>query len=147
MSDEPLNDDAPTAPIPAEAKKKKKRKPLPTSLSFEVKLKEIPVDLVGANGVAEKYVLREIKGKARDEVVSFILERMKHDPRTGKPLGLRDIRGLQPLLLGYSLFDSSGKACTKEFIGELPGNVQRQLYETSQQLSGLDDDDDEEGND
>ena len=65
----------------------------------------------------------------------------------GKAVGIKSFDGFQADLLKMCLFDDSGVAISTEDIEALPSSTQQELFKRAQQLSGLEDKDEEEKND
>ena len=99
--------------------------------SFELKLKEVEVQLDG-----QKYIMRELTGKQRDQYLDLIAKRVQYV--NGNQAGMKSLSGLQSSLLAMCLIDSSGNLVKESVITEYPGSVQSQLFKLAQQLSGLD---------
>jgi hypothetical protein len=91
------------------------------------------------NGKEEKFMMRELSGEARDRYLQDLGSRMRTD-KDGKPAGMRDYKNLQATLLSLGLFHSDGKPVDIKTIQKWPARVQKQLHEKLTQMSGLDDD-------
>ena len=97
---------------------------------FELKLKELEVELSGA-----KYVLRELTGKQRDKYLDTVAKRVNYV--NGQQAGMTSLSGLQSCLLSMCLIDSDGNAVKEAVIADFPGSVQSKLFKMAQDLSGL----------
>ena len=106
-------------------------------LKLSLRVKEIPVILENADGVEEKYTLRELIGKTRDEYLTSIADKMKYDGK-GNPSGLKNFDGLQSSLLSRTLFDAESKPVSVEKLDAFPASALTTLFEKSQELSGMD---------
>ena len=98
--------------------------------SFELKLKEVPVELSG-----EKYIIRELTGKQRDKYLDTVAKRVSYV--NGQQAGMTSLSGLQSSLLSMCLIDSEGNNVPENVIAEYPGSVQSKLFKVAQDLSGL----------
>lgn len=106
-------------------------------LTFELKLKCIPVELNNSAGVPETYTLSELTGVQRDEYLNDTASRMKFDGQ-GKAQGVKDFKGMQAKLVSLCLTKGSGGApVTVETINTWPASVVSALFKEAQKLSGL----------
>jgi hypothetical protein len=109
-----------------------------STLSFDIELKEQPVELVNPDGTKKEYILKEMDGRGRDKYMNQLQSNMVM--KDGKPQGLKDYEGMHSSLLVRTLFDKeSGKAASKEFIQGLPARVTAALFGASQTLNALSD--------
>lgn len=109
---------------------------LTQKLTFSLRLKEVPVEVEKADGVASTYTLRELTGKQRDHFLQELSKRSKFV--NGRPTGQVDLEGLQSELLTMCLFDSSSLAVKVDELQNFPAHVLSTLFKAAQQLSGLD---------
>ena len=111
-------------------------------LEFSLELETIPVTIAG-----DSYVLTELDGRQRDKHIAALARRMKNVKGEQR---LTNYDGLQASLIAMSLFrieDGQRVAVSSETIQTWPSKVVRALHEKAAELSGLDVQDDEEGND
>jgi len=120
-------------------------------LKFSLALQTIDVELENPeNKEVEKFILREMDGVARDSYISFISKRMKSDSKGDTQVTNFD--GLQANLLHSCLFrvTDQGKetAVPMGTIQKWPSRVVGALFDKAKEISGMDDDAEEEaGND
>jgi hypothetical protein len=106
-------------------------------LTFELKLKSIPVELANASGVPENYSLNEMTGVQRDEYLNDTASRMKFDPK-GQAQGVKDFKGMQAKLISLCLTKGSGGAAvTVETINGWPATVVSALFKEAQKINAL----------
>lgn len=106
-------------------------------LTFELKLKSIPVELANQQGVPENYTLSELTGVKRDEYLNDTASRMKFGA-DGKAQGVKDFKGMQATLVSLCLTKGSGgEKVTIETINTWPASVVSALFKEAQKLSGL----------
>ena len=106
------------------------------TLSFDIELKEQPVELVSPDGTKKDYLLKEMDGRGRDKYMNQLQLNMVM--KDGKPQGLKNYEGLYAELLTKTLFDKeSGKFASKEFIQGLPARVSSKLFTAAQTLNAL----------
>jgi len=107
-------------------------------LKFDLKLKEIPVTLVGSDGVEKNCTLRELDGVRKGDY----LEGMKDNIvlSGGEVQSVKSFAGLEAALLCLCLYDENNKLMSKDDIQKFPSTVQTALFQNAQELSGLDED-------
>lgn len=111
-------------------------------LNFDLILQELPVTLTNADGVAEQYVLRELTGRGRDQYLNNLTGRLVTDAKGNSRM--KDFTGLQSNLVGRCLFRKDGQAVTEAELVQWPARVLSKLFDKAKELSGLDDDAEEE---
>ncbi len=104
-------------------------------LKFSVKLKSVPVEIEGTDGVKHQCTLKELTGKQRDIYLNDMGKRMTFVK--GEPAGLNDFEGLQTGLLTLCLFDENNTPIAKEVLEGYPSGVLTKLFVAAQELSGL----------
>lgn len=102
--------------------------------------KEKSIILDGENGEEKKYTLRELTGTQRNIYLNKMTKRVKI--RDGKAIGINSFDGFQSDLLCNSLLDENGDLVLKEEIEGMPSSTQQTLFEESQKISSLEDQDD-----
>lgn len=102
-------------------------------LSFNLKLKEEPVEIDGA-----QFKLVELTGAQRDTYLSLQASRAERHPETGKIVGIKNFDGINTKLVSMSLRGPDGKQVPEATIKDWPSTVVEALFETAQELSGLD---------
>ena len=105
-------------------------------LKFELKLKELSVEMVGTDDQAKTYTLREVSGKQRDLFLNDMSKRV--DFAKGEAQSISNFEGLQAGLLALCLYDENNKLVTKDVIQGYPSSVISSLFAEAQKLSGLD---------
>lgn len=114
------------------------------TLSFSLQRKEVPVTLDN-----EEYVIVELDGRERDKYLGTLGKRTRFD-KDGKPAGLKDFDGIQASLLTLSLYKlgaTGREAVDAKTIQSWPSSVVSDLFDIAKDLSGIEVDEDEEGND
>lgn len=111
---------------------------------FSLALKERAFTIDGRT-----FVLKELDGDGRDCYMNTVQSRMKNLPNGTQVV--KDFKGLQASLLARTLFEilpDGEKLMDSKTIQSFPTSTQKQLFDMSQQLSGLDPvAEDTEGND
>lgn len=108
----------------------------PEPIRLSLKRKTQPIILENPDtGEDEKYLLRELTGKLRDDYINMINARMGANDK------LRDTRGIQAALIAMSLFkvDAAGEEhpVTRPDVEKFPSTTQNELHRLSQKLSAL----------
>lgn len=119
-------------------------------MEFTLTRKEVPVKLKHpTTGQVTDYILRELDGEGRDAYLNNLGSRMRHNPKDGTPQGVKNFTGLQSSLVSKCLFTKEGdKPVPETEVQKFPASVQSALFERAKEISGLDDDAEEEaGND
>lgn len=106
-------------------------------LEFQLKLKEVPVDITNVEGQTATHYLRELSGAQRDAFLNEIGGRIKFNA-AGKMQGLKDYTDLQTGFLALCFYDDANVIVSKEVLREYPASVLEKLFEVAQKLSGLD---------
>lgn len=92
-------------------------------------------------GEEQKYVLRELIGKERDEYLTSLFARMKTG-NDGKST-LNNAMGLQASLVSKALTHANGSLQGSpvdiETINSWPARIVKSLFERAKEISGLDD--------
>jgi len=117
-----------------------------SSLNFTLTRQQQPVTIDD-----EPYMLVELDGKQRDAYLNNLAKRLR---TTGKGKAasqtVSDFDGLQAGLIAASLRKVEGPdmvAVPVDTIQRWPARVQQGLFDAAKALSGLDDDEGDEGND
>lgn len=106
-------------------------------LTFSLKLKERPVEIIGADGVRRDYVLKELTGAARDAWFDDYNRRRIF--KDGKDTGqLKDLSGFQATFVSVCLYDAQGVNVPVDVVQTFPSHVVEGLFLAAQTLSGLD---------
>jgi len=113
------------------------------ALRLQLIRKELPVVLEGSAGDEQKYTLKELTGAGRNSYLDQMADRSRLD-KSGKVVGIKSFDGFQADLLTRSMVDSDGNAVTTELIETLPASTQTVLFEKAQELSGLDNKDEDD---
>lgn len=113
-------------------------------MEFDLSLQTIPVSLKNAEtGQPEEYEIRELTGDQRDAYLNTVRKRMR---RVGEHSEITDFKGLTAQLLTRSVFRvDTGKAVTEDEVQSWPARVQQALFDKSRELSGLDKEEGEPG--
>lgn len=119
---------------------------IPTSLSFSLKLKEIPVTLEMPDGGVKKCVLQELDGDRRDEYFEKLGEIIgdtsaDQDGKIQVQVKGKAIKGFNILLVSMCLFevkpDGAKVLVPEPDISKFPVTVLDALRENAQKISGL----------
>ena len=94
---------------------------------------EIPVTVPNEE---EKFVLFTISGANATRYQNTQSGSIVYDS-SGRPIGVKNIANLEPLLLSMSLKTEDGKPVSEKKIGRWPFPIQRKLFETAQTISKL----------
>jgi len=118
-------------------------------MSFSLALAEVDVELENPEtGKVDKYILREMDGTSRDTYLSFVGKRMSGDVGSGK---ISNFEGIQANLLHACIFKIDGDKETRVPIGTIqkfPSRIVNALFDKAKEISGMDDEAEEEaGND
>lgn len=108
------------------------------ALNFELTRKEQPVTIGGS-----AYTLVELDGAARDKYLQDLTGRVRTTPE-GKPAGVKNFCGLQASLVSASLVDATRKPVPASLVQSWPARVVAALYDAARELSGLEDENDDE---
>src|SRR5690606_21335903 len=115
-------------------------------IELDLDYKAVPVRLRDPQtGEVKEYELREMDGERRDQYLNSLGGRMRYDS-SGRPLGIKDFKGMQAGLLSRCLYDSEGKLVSDKVIQKRPSSVQTRLYQRARDINSLDEDK-TEGND
>lgn len=110
----------------------------PEIRKFTLTRKEVPVEIDG-----QLYTLLEMDGKQRDQYLNHVGGKMKTTSE-GKPAGLKDFNNLQSRLISQHLKDLEGEYVKEDVINTYPASVVSGLAEMCREISGLDDEGEEE---
>jgi hypothetical protein len=102
---------------------------------FTLKRKEIPLELEGADGTLETFIMRELAGIQRDAWLNKM--KKKGEISTGGAIKVTDFTNLQADLLCMCIYDSSDKLVDLKTIQQWPASLQTELFDLAQDLSGL----------
>ncbi len=120
-------------------------------LTFQLNLKEVPVNITNMDGEEKVYTLRELTSQQRAKFLNGLGSRVKYT-KSGNTKGLNNHEGLQESLLAMCLFNEDKQIVKKDDLKEWPAGMLSKLFEAAQELSGMvdnkedDDDEDEEKN-
>ena len=103
---------------------------------YSLKLKEMPITILDANGQQKDYTMHELSGKQRAQYLNEMNKRISISP-DGKA-EVKDFEGIQESLLSRCLKDEAGNFVTVEVLGEYPSSTLSDLFDDAQTLSGLD---------
>jgi len=103
---------------------------------YSLKLKEMPITILDANGQQKDYTMHELSGKQRAQYLNEMNERISISP-DGKT-EIKDFEGIQESLLSKCLKDENGKLIELAVLSEYPASTLSDLFDDAQTLSGLD---------
>lgn len=102
------------------------------SLSFTLKRKEQPLTLDGA-----QYIIVELDGLSRDEVMTDSFGRMELG-KDGKPISVRNFKGMQSKLVSLCLIKAEGRAkVSQSTIDSWPAGTIDAIFKACQRLNGM----------
>jgi hypothetical protein len=107
---------------------------------FSNRRKQEHIELELEDGTVRCFTVYELMGPGREEFISFNASKIKMDPKTGKPTGVRDQKGISTKLIALALMDKvTGKFLTEEEVKtlSLTGRVEADLVEMISEMSGL----------
>lgn len=104
-------------------------------MKFELKRKELPVELVDTDGTSKMYTLRELSGDERVGYQNRMSKNVKTDA-AGKST-VKSFDGVESELIFLCLYDSAGIRVPVNIISQFPSSVQLALFEAAAELSGL----------
>ena len=105
-------------------------------LTFQLILKEEPVNITDKQGEKKKYTLRELTSQQRAKFLNGLGSRVKYT-KSGKTKGLNNHEGLQESLLAMCLFNEDMQPIKKDDMQEWPAGMLSELFEAAQELSGM----------
>jgi len=100
-------------------------------LTFETKLKEIPVVIDGKN-----YTIKELNGELQEEYTDSMSGRMQFNDE-GKMTGMTSYKGLRTGLIAACLYDDNGALVSEDILKKWPSSVLQSLFDAASELSGL----------
>lgn len=108
-------------------------------LTFDLRLKEKNIFLVGEDGQKKRYIVRELVGDQRDEYLTFQFGKMKVSG-SGKQLGMTDYKDVEAQLIQRCVFDADFPTdqLTLKTIRKWPARVQSEIVKLINEMSGLD---------
>ena len=117
-------------------------------VEFELSLDVIPVRLINPQTKqSEDYELWELSGVERDEYMN-VMTRKVEVSAGAETARVKNFVGLQSALLCRSLRRKGDKECVREdVIQSFPSKTRDALFKMANELSGLEQEDSDEGND
>ena len=110
--------------------------------------KEEQIILEDENGQEKEYTIKEMVGTEFGKWRTAMATRLKVSP-DGKPLGVRDFKGMEASLISKCLYDETGQPVPERVIEAWPTAAQQELFRKCQEINGMDKDeeDDKKGKD
>ncbi len=105
-------------------------------LTFQLNLKEVPVNITDKEGCEKIYTLRELTSQQRAKFLNNLGSRVKYT-KGGNTKGLNNHEGLQESLLEKCLYNEDGQLIKKDDLKEWPAGMLSELFEAAQELSGM----------
>ena len=105
------------------------------ALRLSLELKQVPV-VLEKDGTERQCMLKELTGAQRNVYLGKLTSRVKVN-KEGKAMGIRSFKGFQADLLAHCFYNEEDELFTVEEIEELPSSTQQMLFDTAQELSGL----------
>lgn len=115
------------------------------TLTLSLERAEVDVKLKGKDGVGHDWLLRELSGSERNRYLNKMKTRIKVGANGAT--SIKSFDGFQSDLLHLCLLDEEGERVAKDVIEGLPSSSQLALFNRAQKISGLDNEEDNEGND
>ena len=112
-------------------------------LKAELAEVEVVLEPKDEDGEEKKFILRELIGKQRNKYMNKMTDRIRISPQ-GKVLGMKNFDGMQADLLSKCLYNDQDELVSVEEIEELPASTQQALFQKAQELSGLNQEQDED---
>lgn len=113
----------------------------PDVIRLSLEKKEATVIMTKADGEEVEYTLVELTGRERNKYLNKMTSRVQM--KNGKAAGIKTFDGFQADLLKLCLLGPEKTLLTEEEIEALPSSAQMALFEKAQELSGLDNEEDE----
>lgn len=104
---------------------------------YDEGLPEEPVKIRGVGGIIKEYILRCMEGFEREKYIDEFSAKVRFDA-AGKPLGLKNYKGMETDLLSRCLWTPDGKRVPREWVNGLPPTVLSSLYKRAEKLCSLD---------
>jgi len=112
-------------------------------LSFSLKLEEVQIEIMDIEGSERIFVLKELTSEQRSKFLNQTGKKVKFG-QGGSISTVTDHHFLQENLLTLCLYDDQGKAVTREVLAKYPAHVISKLFEAAQELSGMNDNGEDE---
>ena len=100
--------------------------PMPVR-EFSLKLKEIPVMIIGVDGVARPHTIRQLTGEGRDQFNEF--QRQRFDKNPDGSVKILNYVDLQAWLIAKMLHDENNRLVPITEVRKYPDETQDGLYE------------------
>jgi len=114
-------------------------------LTLPLQRAEVNVVLTGDDLEGCKWLLQELSGAQRNKYLNRMSNRIKIG--AGGRTTIKSFDGFHSDLLCICLVDEAGDAIPKGVIEDLPSSTQLALFTKAQEISGLDEKEDDEKND
>ena len=111
--------------------------------TFSLARKTQPVN-IEMDGETVEWKIRELTGAERDEYLMTMRKRFNKDA-DGQPTSMREFKDAQTTLLHLTMVNENGDTFTMDDIRNWPASLQNYLFGVSQELSKLDNADEDEG--
>jgi len=108
-------------------------------LKFNLKLQEVPINIVDLDGKDRVYKLKELTGEQRDIYLGhfkFSMTVVNDKPQLQTGEDFQAFSAVQ--FLAMCLYDEDDKPIPEDAIKQFPATVISQLHKAAQTLSGLD---------
>lgn len=106
------------------------------SHTYDTDLAEFPLHLKG-KVLSGDFIIRELTGEQRSDYINFQTLKAKFGP-DGKVTGIKDVKGLESLIVSMSLYGPDGNAVPEAIIKRIPGKLLKDLAAVAMRISGLD---------
>lgn len=106
------------------------------TLSFNLAINSIPVELIGGDGKPSHYTLQEMPAATRDKYMQGLKVRFEINP-DGTTRRLTNFVAFQAELITLCLFNEKGERVPSDTIQTWPGRVVGSLFSEAQKLNQL----------
>lgn len=113
-------------------------------LVFSLKLEELPIKITDKDEVEKTYTLKELTSDQRSTFLNQTGKKVKVSQSGNKVQQITDHKFLQENLLTKCVYDEEDNIITREVLSTWPAKTISGLFKAAQELSGLDEDGEEE---
>lgn len=117
------------------------------TLQFKLKNNSLTIEIESEDGAKKTtYRLVEMTVATRDKYMNTLAQRMRFDPVTGRPMGIKSFDGMFGELLSRCMTEEdTGRLVTKEEVNAWPTTVAQGIYQIAQKLNRIEDEKEEGG--
>lgn len=132
--------------VPKMSEQQKKKKPLPDKLELPLRLRTIPVELADGTNIKQAF-LQEMTGEERDDYLDWVKQKFggRMPSQEGDTSALKSFKDMQAHLVSRTLFEAATEVrIDLAEVRKYPARTLQLLYSTTQQLSALGEEEEEE---